>query len=100
MICYLSELGRAEALIPGGMPVIASASLHNVFSESWHGSERPAQETDRGLNPAGGDQCCLRTGEIDPPWAPLDAAFVVGAASPGGLPGGAIRAARRRSLVV
>src|SRR5258707_192461 len=101
MICYLLGPGRAEALILGDAqsPPIASA-LSLVFSDSWHGSERPTQETDRGLDPAGGDQCRLGAGEIDSARAPLNAAFVVGAAPAGSLPGRIVRAARGRSLVM
>ena len=40
-----------------------------------------SQEADRGLDPAGGDQCGVGAGEVDPARASLDVASVVGAAA-------------------
>ena len=55
-------------------------------------------QADRGGAAAGGDQPRVGAGEVDPPRAPVDAAPVVGAPAAGGLPGRAVRPARRRPV--
>jgi hypothetical protein len=71
-------------------PIVIGPRLAEMPLKKRH----PAtQETHRSLDPAGSDQQGERAGEVNPAWASVDAAFVVGAASARGMPRGAVCAA-------
>ena len=63
------------------------------------GSLDAQTQAHRGRPPAGGDQPRIRPREVDPPRPPIDAPPVVGAAPAGRVPRGALRFARRRSVL-
>src|SRR5690606_40520038 len=72
---------------------------HHARTRRWWGTEAAGSQANRGLAAAGGHQPRVGAREVDPPWAPVDAAPVVGPPAPRRGARGALRPARGRPVV-